>query len=192
MKFLLIISLFLSGCIGAGSENYEAKLHQVEGFIACVSNFNNEQQEKEDKTKDCPCKGTGKVKSGDGIIDIPCPCGKNCKCKKEIGSTPKEELKVKYKRQILFFTANWCTPCQQVKKNTISILEKPEYGWKTGEDEFCHIRYMDVDKNPEYMEKYNFKNIPLFILLEDGKEINRIEGVPTPKQLTDFYNSGKK
>jgi len=34
------------------------------------------------------CHGTKKVKSGDGIIDIPCPCGKYCHCKKPDNPSP--------------------------------------------------------------------------------------------------------
>ena len=34
--------------------------------------------------RNCACHGTMKVKSGDGLVDIPCPCGKYCsgECKK--------------------------------------------------------------------------------------------------------------
>lgn len=31
-------------------------------------------------TKCDKCKGTKQVKSGDGLICVPCPCGVNCKC----------------------------------------------------------------------------------------------------------------
>ena len=34
------------------------------------------------------CHGTKKVKSGDGILDIPCPCGKYCHCKKPDNPEP--------------------------------------------------------------------------------------------------------
>ena len=31
------------------------------------------------------CKGTGKVKSGDGLSDVSCPCDKSCGCKQTTG-----------------------------------------------------------------------------------------------------------
>lgn len=195
MKLPLIISTFLSGCIGISSENYEIQLHKVEGFIVAVANADKKIDVKPTpKPENCPCKGTGKIRY-DGRAEVTCPCGENCKCPKETNSKPKEqskvENKIKYKRQVLFFTASWCTPCNQFKKDTLSVLQKPELGWKVGNDDYVHIRIIDVDKNPEYMSKYNFQNIPLFILIEDGKEIARKEGVLTPKEFTDFYNKGK-
>jgi hypothetical protein len=34
------------------------------------------------------CHGTKKVKSGDGIVDIPCPCGRFCQCVRPDGPSP--------------------------------------------------------------------------------------------------------
>lgn len=75
--------------------------------------------------------------------------------------------------EILDFYADWCHPCQIMKP----IFEELEKELK-GKVKFTII---DVDKNPEKSEKYNVLSIPTYIIMKDGKEIDRFSGV-TPKQ----------
>ncbi|WP_437191882.1 thioredoxin domain-containing protein [Planctomicrobium sp. SH527] len=82
------------------------------------------------------------------------------------------------------FTATWCGPCQQVAP----VVEKLQR-------EGLPIVKVDVDQHPEMQSRFGVQSIPTFILVIDGKEVDRSTGrmseselrrmaarVPTPSQ----------
>lgn len=87
-------------------------------------------------------------------------------------------------KQIIYFSAEWCGPCNNFKKNEIPKLK----GWKVGVDKDNHIRIIDIDKNPILFNKYKGKSIPLFILFENGKEVKRLEGYQTANQISNLWH----
>lgn len=113
----------------------------------------------------CPCKGTGKIQGGDGktLVETKCPCGDNCKCKKEENTVTK-------KIQILYIGGHDCTPCNRFMKKIKPSLEKS--GWTFGEN--GHIKI--IEWTEEIGQKYDVPGIPTFIRYEDGKETQRHEG----------------
>lgn len=131
----------------------------------------------------CNCHGTGKVKSGDGIFDVPCPCGNNCKCKKpndqgqappvkEIKEEQKQEQYVRY-----YFGAKWCGPCLIFKRDDIPALMK--VGWTFSDKESSDVTVVDVDENPKLFQKYaesNPQSIPYFVVAKNGKIIKSRTG----------------
>ena len=55
-------------------------------------------------------------------------------------------------------------------------------------NEVVHSK-VDVDKNSELSAKYNVRNIPTLILLDEfGNEIGRKVGLQTKQNIIDFYN----
>jgi len=81
-------------------------------------------------------------------------------------------------KHILYFTAEWCNPC----KRTRPIAEE------FNRDNVIKIQFIDADDNGELCRKFEIKAIPTFILIENGKEIRRINGAKTKEQIEEFIN----
>lgn len=80
-------------------------------------------------------------------------------------------------RKILYFSAAWCGPCQTLGP----IMEGLT-------NEVVHNK-IDVDKDSTLSAKYNVRNIPTLILLDEfGNEIGRKVGLQTKEQIKSFYN----
>lgn len=79
-------------------------------------------------------------------------------------------------RHILYFTAEWCNPCKRVRP----IAEELD------RDGIIKFQYIDADDNGDLCRKFEIKAIPTFILIEDNKEIRRINGAKTREQLEEF------
>lgn len=62
-------------------------------------------------------------------------------------------------KKILAFSATWCGPCKIQK----GILEK--FSKENG----IELRYIDIDDNPDLVEKYNIGAVPTTVYLEQGK-----------------------
>ena len=73
---------------------------------------------------------------------------------------------------LLDFSAKWCGPCQQMSP-LVSKLERQGYP----------IRKVDIDEEKALAQKYNIGTIPCFVLIANGREINRIEGRADEKKL---------
>jgi thioredoxin-like negative regulator of GroEL len=79
---------------------------------------------------------------------------------------------------VLYFTAEWCNPCQRVRP----IAEELD------REGVIKFQFIDADDNVELCKQFEIKAIPTFILIEDGKEVRRINGAKTKQQLEDFIN----
>ena len=83
-------------------------------------------------------------------------------------------------KNVFYFTADWCQPCKKVKP-IVEDMKKEGF-------EFQRI---DADYEQLLVKQFQIKSIPTFILLEDGKELNRITGARTREELEDFINHEK-
>lgn len=81
-------------------------------------------------------------------------------------------------RHILYFTAEWCNPCKRVRP----IAEELD------RDGVIKFQYIDADDNASLCKEFEIKAVPTFILIEDGKEIRRMNGAKTKEQLEEFIN----
>lgn len=81
-------------------------------------------------------------------------------------------------KKILYFTATWCGPCTYVKPQMQEISNQ------------IPISFIDVDSNATTTEKYNIKNIPAVVLIDNtGRELGRLVGSMVTKQsVIDLYN----
>ena len=78
---------------------------------------------------------------------------------------------------LLDFTATWCGPCQKMSA-TVSKLERQGFP----------IRKVDIDKEPALASRFNVQNIPCFVLLSNGKEIERVGGITSEQILRGMLN----
>jgi thioredoxin 1 len=76
--------------------------------------------------------------------------------------------------QFIDFYADWCGPCVAMKP----VLEELE---KELADE-VEIKKIDVDEKQDEASKYGVMSIPTYLILEDGKEVDRFVGV-TSKEV---------
>ena len=70
------------------------------------------------------------------------------------------------------FFAPWCSPCRNIAQ-TIEAMAKEYEGKVT----VCKV---DIDENSEVPARFGIKNIPTFILMKDGSEVNRFVGAGFP------------
>lgn len=69
-------------------------------------------------------------------------------------------------KQILYFSAKWCTACQA----TTPIVEQIK---KSGE---APVAIIDTDYDASLVSQYNVRSIPTTIVLENGVEVRRHVG----------------
>jgi len=83
-------------------------------------------------------------------------------------------------KNVFYFTADWCQPCKKVKP-IVEDMKKEGF----------QFQRIDTDYEQLLVKQFEIKSIPTFILLEDGKELNRITGAKTREELEDFINHEK-
>ena len=82
-------------------------------------------------------------------------------------------------KHILYFTAEWCNPCKRTKP----IAEELD------RENVIKFQFIDADDNGDLCRKFEIKAIPTFILIEDNKEVRRMNGAKTREQIEDFINN---
>lgn len=173
----ILLCILFAGCSNSIST---LDLYRFDGISAYATTL--ELKEESKPIIDCKCNGTRKVKSGDGLLEVPCKCGSHCKCK---GSDDVKVLGI----QIWYFGQKSCGPCRKVKNNVLPALRKN--GWKianAGSGQEAHVVIFDLDKNPDLINKYNITDIPLFIRTVDNKEVSRHEGYLNPQGIGHLFN----
>lgn len=79
---------------------------------------------------------------------------------------------------LIDFFAEWCMPCMMMSPIIEDLNE--EFGGK------IKIGKVNVDDNPEISEKFGISSIPTFIILKNGKEIERRNGTLTQDELSEI------
>lgn len=103
--------------------------------------------------------------------------------KKEDTNAKKKAAKP-LKRRILYFQAPWCYYCQEVKEDAYPKLKSVK--WKIGMKETDHIQEIDTDKFPKLTEKFKIESLPTFVLIVDGKEVDR-RGILGAYEIAELY-----
>jgi thioredoxin 1 len=81
-------------------------------------------------------------------------------------------------KQVLYFSAKWCTACQA----TTPIVEQIK---KSNQ---AQVAMIDVDYDVSLVEQYNVKSVPTTIILENNNEIKRYVGSINANQLNNLIN----
>ena len=109
--------------------------------------------------------------------------------------TATDELPSKDKLYVVYFTADWCSPCIQMKPHwkhkTVQDQLKKYRGTKSGTIWKPHKIDTDLKKNQSILKKYKVSGIPCIILMDNGgKEWGRVVGYRTQSQLRSFLSKG--
>jgi thiol-disulfide isomerase/thioredoxin len=81
-------------------------------------------------------------------------------------------------RHVLYFTAEWCNPCQRTRPVAEELKR----------DGLIDFIFVDSDTEIELLEKFGIKSVPTYILIEDGLEVGRMNGAKTRDQFLEFFN----
>lgn len=87
--------------------------------------------------------------------------------------------------QMLCVQAAWCGPCIAADADFRPWLIKSS--WRVDGKANAHFRLVDYDESPEVLKQFKVKALPTFILLVDGKEVERWEGYPGRRVLVQRY-----
>jgi len=85
------------------------------------------------------------------------------------------------------FWSTWCQPCKAFAPKVATL-----------DDEFDNVDFIsiDIDQVPTLARKYKVRSLPTLLLIENGKELNRIEGLqlitPMRKILRDLVQVSDK
>ena len=86
--------------------------------------------------------------------------------------------------KLLDFYADWCGPC----KIMAPVLEEMEKNYQ-GKIEFQKV---DVEANEQLAGQYDIRSIPTFVLIKEGKEMDRRMGAMPKEMLKDWLDSQSK
>jgi thioredoxin 1 len=78
---------------------------------------------------------------------------------------------------IFYFTADWCQPCKKIKP-MVQEINKDRLGLK--------FHMIDADIEQELVQKFKIQSLPTFIIIHQGKEIQRLIGLQTKEKLQEF------
>ena len=69
---------------------------------------------------------------------------------------------------VIKFWSTWCQPCKLFAPKVDSL-----------DKEFDNIDFIsiDIDQVPSLAQKYKIRSLPTLLIINSGKEVNRIEGV---------------
>lgn len=82
-------------------------------------------------------------------------------------------------KQILYFTAPWCQPCQTLGPIMDELSKQfPD-----------RIKKVNIDYDPDLPQRYNVKNIPTTIIFENGEEVGRKVGIQPKSYYVQILNS---
>ena len=83
-------------------------------------------------------------------------------------------------KTLLYFTAEWCNPCKQLKPLTEEIAK--EYSSDIS------IVYVDVDneESVNLLGEYGIRSVPTLVLMEETEVVDRITGALPKDKLMKF------
>lgn len=82
-------------------------------------------------------------------------------------------------KKLLYFSASWCGPCQQLGP----IMDE----LKT---EGITVQKIDVDANPEICQAFNIRNVPTVVLTVGDVDKGRKVGLNPKNAYLEMYNQG--
>jgi thiol-disulfide isomerase/thioredoxin len=101
-----------------------------------------------------------------GILGLTCACLARAETPVASGDIPSSSP------VLLAFHAEWCGPCRAMEP-AVDAVARDGY----------NVQRIDIDRNRELAARYSVGSIPCFIVVERGKEIDRIVGHASVERL---------
>jgi len=80
---------------------------------------------------------------------------------------------------LLDFYADWCGPCRAMNPTVAALAAK---GYP--------IKKVNIDHHPQLKQKYGVTGIPCFVMVVDGREVDRVVGVTSIGRLEQMCKAG--
>lgn len=110
--------------------------------------------------------------------------------KVKVKPLPPEPPLVAPATRCLIFSAKWCGPCNQLKRNIAGMTRN---GWRVGPLATDDIEIIDVDGPDPRTKQFNARSLPTLVIVDkSGKEIARKEGVMSADALGEWIRSTRK
>ena len=77
-------------------------------------------------------------------------------------------------KQLFYFSAEWCVPCQTLGPVMDQVSQK------------IPVQKINIDYEADITSKYGVKSIPTVVLVENGQEVRRFTGARSYQQVLDF------
>ena len=82
-------------------------------------------------------------------------------------------------KELYYYTAPWCNPCQTLGPIMDEVAKQ------------IPVRKQNIDYvDPAIIAAANVKSVPTVILVENGQEVRRFNGVKSFNQIIDWLNYG--
>jgi thioredoxin-like negative regulator of GroEL len=82
-------------------------------------------------------------------------------------------------KELFYYTAPWCNPCQTLGPIMEDVAKQ------------IPVRKQNIDYiDPAIVTAANVKSVPTVILVENGQEVRRFNGVKSFNQIIDWLNYG--
>ena len=81
-------------------------------------------------------------------------------------------------KQIFYFTAPWCGPCQALGP----VMDKISQQFP--------VEKINIDYEMDRARSANVMSVPTVVLAENGQEIRRFVGAKSYEQVIQFINNG--
>ena len=79
-------------------------------------------------------------------------------------------------KEILYFSAPWCSPCKMLGPIMESLSGQINY------------KKINVDNEQDLSIKYGVRNVPTLVLLENGEAVGKLSGLQQKEAILNFYN----
>jgi thioredoxin-like negative regulator of GroEL len=79
-------------------------------------------------------------------------------------------------RQIFYFTAPWCQPCQALGPTMDKVSQQ------------MPVEKINIDYEMDRARTANVGSVPTVILVENGQEVRRFTGMRSYEQVMQFIN----
>ena len=84
-------------------------------------------------------------------------------------STARESARTRNKPILLYFTASWCGPCQEMRRSVWTDRRVAD-----ALSSYVTVR-IDIEKQPDLARQYHTESIPQFFLMDSDGNIERSE-----------------
>jgi len=81
-------------------------------------------------------------------------------------------------KQLFFIHASWCQPCKMLAPTMEQVAQK------------ISVRKINVDYEPDVVNRFGVSSVPTVILVENEREIRRFTGVKSYNEILNWVNNG--
>lgn len=80
-------------------------------------------------------------------------------------------------KQVLYFSADWCSPCKMIKPQMQQLQSQ------------MSVIFINADASPDTCTRWNVRNIPTVLVIQNGVERGRLVGTSITKDaVINLYN----